>query len=512
MGFQTIELKVPAGYSEEQLRSRIGKVLSIKDFSFHIENKSLDARNKPNVYWQLKVGVSSSEIKGGVMPAVKALEIPVKKRKFPVVVVGSGPAGFFSAYVLQKAGFSVTLVERGSEVKTRSHAVAHFERTGFFDRKNNYAFGEGGAGTFSDGKLTSRSKHISVEKQFIISSYIKAGAPAEIEYLAYPHLGTDNLRKIVRNLRMFFEDLGGKIMFETMLEDIVVKDSEVTTAMTSAGNLDCGALFIAPGHSAFETYRMLMRRGVPFRTKNFALGSRMEHPQEIINQAQWGQKQLPGVKAAEYRLTSQADGIHPVFSFCMCPGGIVVPAAACEETNIVNGMSYYRRNGSFANAACVAGLHPGELAGKEVTPLEALELLEYLERAFFRHTGDYSAPACSITDFLDNQLRQNSFESSYPLGLLPSPLWELLPQVIVKSMQAGLTDFIRKIKGFEKGNLLGLESKTSSPVQVLRQPSGKCEGFENLYIMGEGSGYAGGIISSAADGIKTAMNFIKGTT
>jgi uncharacterized protein len=509
MGFQSIQLKMPAGYSEEQLRSSIDKILRVKKFTFQIENKSLDARNKPNVYWQLKIGVSSSELKEGSAPAVKSLEIPVKKRKFPVVVVGSGPAGFFSAYVLQQAGFSVTLVERGSEVKTRSHAVAHFERTGFFDRKNNYAFGEGGAGTFSDGKLTSRSKHISIEKQFIISSYLKAGAPAEIEYLAYPHLGTDNLRKIVRNLRMLFEDIGGKFMFETMLDDIVVKDSKVTTAVTSAGNLECGALFIAPGHSSFETYRMLMHRGVQFRTKNFALGSRMEHPQEIINQAQWGHKQLPGVKAAEYRLTSQADGNHPVFSFCMCPGGIVVPAAAYHDTNIVNGMSFYRRNGRFANAACVAGVHPGELAGKEVTPVEALALVENLERAFFRYTGDYRAPACSINDFLKSHLRQTAFESSYPLGLLPSPLWEMLPPAIVKSMQAGLADFIRKIKGFETGNLLGLESKTSSPVQVLRQPSGKCEGFENLYIMGEGSGYAGGIISSAADGIRSAMNFLQ---
>jgi uncharacterized protein len=511
MGFQSIHLKMPAGYSEEQLRSRVGKILRIRNFSFQIENKSLDARNKPNVHWQLKVGVSSPEIKEGEAPVAGSLEIPYKKRKFPVVVVGSGPAGFFSAYVLQKAGFSVTLVERGSEVKTRSHAVAHFERTGFFDRKNNYAFGEGGAGTFSDGKLTSRSKHISAEKGFIISSYIKAGAPAEIEYLAYPHLGTDNLRKIVWNLRMFFEDMGGKFMFDTMLEDIVVKDSKVTTAVTSAGDLNCGALFIAPGHSAYETYRMLMRRGVPFRTKNFALGSRMEHPQEIINLAQWGHKQLPGVKAAEYRLTSQADGNHPVFSFCMCPGGIVVPAAAYQDTNIVNGMSFYRRNGHFANAACVAGVHPGELAGREVSPLEALELVEKLERSFFTYTGDYRAPACSISDFLNKSLRKSSFETSYPLGLLPSPLWEMLPPGIVKSMQAGLTDFIRKIRGFENGNLLGLESKTSSPVQVLRQPSGKCEGFENLYIMGEGSGYAGGIISSAADGIKTAMNFIEGT-
>jgi uncharacterized protein len=187
---------------------------------------------------------------------------------------------------------------------------------------------------------------------------------------------------------------------------------------------------------------------------------------------------------------------------------MVVPAAAYPETNIVNGMSYYRRNGRFANAACVAGVHPDKLAGKTVSPLEALEWVEQMERTFYEHTGNYRAPASSIAGFLKNQNKQSSFESSYPLGLVAAPLWELLPETVVKSMQAGLVDFIRKIKGFETGNLLGLESKTSSPVQVLRQPNGRCEGFENLFIVGEGSGYAGGIISSGADGIKAAMGFV----
>jgi uncharacterized FAD-dependent dehydrogenase len=172
-------------------------------------------------------------------------------------------------------------------------------------------------------------------------------------------------------------------------------------------------------------------------------------------------------------------------------------------------MSFYQRNGPFANAACVAGIHPDELAGKTVSPLEALEWVEEMEKIFYRHTGNYHAPACSIAGFLKNQNQQSSFESSYPLGLVAAPLWELLPETIVKSMQAGLADFIRKIKGFETGNLLGLESKTSSPVQVLRQTNGQCEGFENLFIVGEGSGYAGGIISSAADGIKAAMELVR---
>ncbi|HRX12750.1 MAG TPA: hypothetical protein P5210_13910, partial [Draconibacterium sp.] len=274
------------------------------------------------------------------------------------------------------------------------------------------------------------------------------------------------------------------------------------------GSFPTDALFIAPGHSATETYKMLIRRGVPFRTKNFAIGSRMEHRQEIINQAQWGNVKLPGVKAAEYRLTSPADGKHPVFSFCMCPGGIVVPAAAYENTNIVNGMSFYSRSGNFANAACVAGIHPDELAGKTVSPIEALENLQKLEEKFYQFTGSYSGPACRITDFLKQRNKESTMESSYPLGLTWAPLWELLPKTVASSMQVGLTDFIRKMRGFENGNLIGLESKTSSPVQVVREKNGLVEGFENLYLIGEGSGFAGGIISSAADGVKAAMGLV----
>jgi uncharacterized FAD-dependent dehydrogenase len=508
MGFKTVTLKLPTDFTSEQLRRSIAKDLHITAFTFQIENKSLDARKKSNIFWLVKVAVSSPEIKDGEPLISEALKIPYKKRDKQIVVVGSGPAGFFCAFVLQKAGFNVTLIERGSEVEKRGKSITNFERTGNFDSQNNYAFGEGGAGTFSDGKLTSRSKRISKEKHFILSSYVEAGAPEEITYMAHPHLGTDNLKKIVRNLRVEFENIGGKILFETILQDVIVKNSKATEAISSQDNLLCDALFIAPGHSAYETYKMLIRRGVPFRTKNFAIGSRMEHRQEIINQAQWGYKKLPGVKAAEYRLTSPADGKHQVFSFCMCPGGIIVPAAAYANTNIVNGMSFYRRGGNFANAACVAGIHPDELAGKTVSPLEALDNLKNLEKKFYQFSNSYEAPASSISDFLKQRSKNNNLDSSFPLGLKPAPLWELLPKPVVQSMQIGLRDFIRKMKGFETGNLLGLESKTSSPIQVIREKNGLVENFENLYMIGEGSGYAGGIISSAADGIRSAMSLI----
>jgi len=465
MGTTKCTLKLPTDYSEGLLRKKISKQLRITEFSIQLENKSLDARNKRNIHWLVRVSVNSPELKEEAKEEASKLEIPNKKREEKAVVVGSGPAGFFAAFCLQQAGFQTTLIERGTEVKKRTKGIQTFEKRGEFNPISNYAFGEGGAGTFSDGKLTSRSKHISKEKQFILSSYIQAGAPNEIAYMTHPHLGTDNLRKIVKNLRIQFEELGGTVLFETLLEDLRIENGVVKKAVTSNGILDADVFFIAPGHSAYETYRMLMTRGIPFRTKNFAIGSRMEHPQEIINRAQWGTNKLAGVKAAEYRLTSNGDGNHRVYSFCMCPGGIVVPAAAYEHTNIVNGMSYYKRNGTFANAACVAGIHPNELTGNEVSPLEALDFVESLEKKFYDYANGYTAPYCTVNDFINQKEPSGKINSSYPLGLKPAPLWELLPPKVSSAMRQGLKDFSRKMKGFETGNLLGLESKTSSPVQ-----------------------------------------------
>ena len=509
MGYKEVDLKVPTAYNDEQLRQSIEKKLGIKQFSFQIISKSLDARNKRKIHWFLRIGVSSPYIKEGEDKTEKSLQIHYKKRNKKVIVTGSGPAGFFSAYAMQMAGFDVTLIERGSELDKRTEGIKQFEKNGIFNPQGNYAFGEGGAGTFSDGKLTSRTKRISKEKAFITSEYINAGAPEEIAYLAYPHLGTDNLKLIVKNLRDEFRKLGGTFLFETQLNDIKVLGETVKEANTSSAILKGDYFLVAPGHSAYETYRLLMKRGVPFRTKNFAIGSRAEHKQVLINKAQWGTSRLAGVKAAEYRLTSPADGKHQVYSFCMCPGGMVVPSTAYANSNIVNGMSYFSRNSPFANAACVAGIHPDELSGKKVSAEEALGVLQGLEESFYAFTNGYTAPACTIRDFIDRKLQSTITETSYPLGIVEAPLWDLLPDIVVKAMQAGLKDFSRKLKGYEEGILLGLESKTSSPIQVIRDENGLTDGFSNLFIIGEGSGYAGGIMSSAADGLKVAMKIIE---
>jgi uncharacterized protein len=508
MGYKEISLKMPTDYSSGQIEKKIEKKLKIRDFSWQTENKSLDARKKTDIHWLLRIAISSKEIKEGKAPEIENLFIPYKKTNKKAVVVGSGPAGFFAALVLQQAGIQTTLLERGPDVAQRTKDIDGLEKKSKFTSNSNYAFGEGGAGTFSDGKLTSRSKHISKEKRFIISSYIDAGAPKEIAYMAHPHVGSDNLKIIVKNLRERFIELGGTILFDTMLEDLTTKNGSINTATTTAWELEADYFILATGHSAFETYRMLLRLGVSFQHKNFAIGSRLEHPQEIINQAQWGHKRLPGVKAAEYRLTSKNTGKFPVFTFCMCPGGTVVPAAAYQNTNIVNGMSLYNRDNKFANAACVAGMNLPTLLGKDLSPLEALDWLGELEESFFQYSNSYQAPYCSIKDFLTESGPSRITESSYPLELKPAPLWEILPKGIAFSIKNGLKEFCQKVKGFDSGIMMGLESKTSAPIQVLRDKSARCDGFKNLYMVGEGSGHSGGIISSGADGIKAAMQII----
>jgi len=508
MGYREISLKLPTDYTEDQLRERIEKKLKIKEFSYQIERKSLDARQRSAIYWQVLVSVSSKEMRGAASATLPPLNIPYRKRKEKVIVVGSGPAGFFCAYVLQKAGFNTTLIERGQDVKKRAEGIGEFEKTGLFNSVSNYAFGEGGAGTFSDGKLTSRSKHIAQERKFILSAYINAGAPEEIEYMAHPHLGSDNLKRIVKRLRAGLLHAGGRILFETMLEDLKIENKRVREAVTSSGGIEADEIVIAPGLAAYETYRMLIKRGVKFRTKGFAIGCRVEHSQEIINSAQWGQKSLPGVKAAEYRLTSKGDGNLPVYTFCMCPGGSIVPSSAYKNANIVNGMSLYNRDGKFANAACIAGIDLDKLNGRETPPLEALGWLGSLEERFYEYSDGFKAPFCSIKDFIKRDSKSSIVESSYPLGLKPTALWDLLPTEVSGSIREALKDFSRKIKGFETGIIMGLDSKSSSPIQVIRGENYLSTGFENLYVTGEGSGYSGGIISSGADGIKAAMAII----
>ncbi len=508
MGRKEIDIKLPCGYEEKDLADALRSQVKLKDYTYRIVKKSLDSRRKDRIHWSIRIELESPSLKDqGNMPrpAAPLAPDPRQGKGKKIVVVGSGPAGIFPALFLQLSGCSVTLLERGTAVEQRQKDIEKLDQQGIFTDNSNYSFGEGGAGTFSDGKLTSRSKHSKKEKQYIMEEFVRQGAPEEILYLTHPHIGSDNLIRIAGNMRRSFQEAGGTILFGTVMTDLEMERGRIRAVLTESERFPCDAALLATGHSAYDSYRMLMARKIPFRTKNFALGCRMEHPQELINRIQWGCPSLPGVKAAEYRLTSDR-GDLPVYTFCMCPGGKIVPAPSYRDQNIVNGMSYYRRDGEFANAAIVAGLSLPELLNREISPEDSLNWLKDLENSFYQVSSGYRAPAMKISDFITGRPDSPLTASSYEPGLIQADLTALLPREIGKSLQEGLKDLARRLPGFEQGQILGLESKTSSPVQVIRDKmTGLVETTENLYFCGEASGYAGGIISSASDGLRSAQ-------
>ncbi len=507
MGNKIVELILPLEYNNHHLKNQIRKKLSIDDFTFSMVKQSLDGRNRNNIYWKIRVLVTSDSIKDFQVEENDELIIPIVEEKKTVVVVGTGPAGIYCALVLQSAGFKVKIIELGPEVLERTKKVRDFEKTGILDERANYAFGEGGAGTYSDGKLTSRTKTIDRERKYILKKYVEYGAPEEIVYLGKPHIGSNILTKIVKNMRNDFISKGGEIVFDNKLLNFKSKNGIVESIDTEKGMIDADYYVFAMGHSSIDTYKMLMQNNVKFRTKAFAIGSRVEHYQEFINQAKWAVPKLAGVKAAEYALTHNDDKNFSCYSFCMCPGGMVVPAAYRKGVNIVNGMSNYKRNYPFANSAIVAGFGIDEILRREIEPVEALDWVVALEEKFYEFSNSYNAPAVLVSDFLNDKQTTSFGETSYPFELLTADLKSMLPVKIVESMKEGLKDFSKKMRGFENGVLIGLESKTSSPVQLIRDGM-KCAGFENLYLAGEGTGLSGGIISSAADGIKVAFDII----
>lgn len=512
MGNTSVNLKIPVGTTQAEWEEQVRKKLSVKNANITILKKSLDARRKGNICWQLQLLVLSEEIKGEAYTPENDRRLEeallqykntrtAKNKK--VLVAGSGPAGLFSAMALNEAGYQVKWIEKGLPVEERKQSIDSFEAGGDFPTQGNYAIGEGGAGTFSDGKLTSRSKRISREKEYILQKYLEAGAPEEIAYLTHPHLGSDRLFHMTREMRNTLQKQGVEICFQTELEDLGMgKNGRVEKALINGKEEEFHAYILAPGHSQYSTYRMLINQGIAFRPKIFALGFRAEHRQEWINRAQWGCDHLTGVKAAEYRLTASSDKSHRVYSFCMCPGGYIVPAAPTADVNLVNGMSLYQRDNAFANAAVLCSFHPSEYLGDDCGADAVLDWLEELERSFKLPGRNYAAPACSIRDFTREKLSGNLAESSYPLGLESSELWKMLPSQVIEALQEGLQEFSRKLQGYDRGMLVGLESKSSAPIQVVRSDNGSVEGVDNFYLAGEGSGWAGGIISSAADGLR----------
>ena len=505
MGYAEYKIRIAVSEGDGGLKKAIAQVSGLTEFSFAIINKSLDARKKYRIEWEYRVAVTSPGLKGGHSPQPPGLVHESVGGSARIGVIGSGPAGIFAAAYLARSGFKVTVFERGGRVEDRRSAIASFEGGGGFPTGSNYAFGEGGAGTFSDGKLSSRSKGINAEQNYIFAAFISAGAPPEIAYMTHPHLGSDTLFSMTRRMRETLTEEGVEFRFDTEVKDLLVKGDSVRALVTDDGVHEVDHALFACGHSAYETYRMLMDRGVSFQPKNFAIGFRAEHEQRIINRAQWGQDALTGVKAAEYRLTAQAEGGIGVYSFCMCPGGTIVPASAYPGAAVVNGKSDYARDGRWANSAVVAGLSLPALLGREVSAKEALDWLDALERRYYDFSGGYRAPAMSVRDFLSGGSGASPRPSSYPLGLVAADLGELLPPGLVTPLRTGLRAFCAKLRGYDEGQLLGLESKTSSAIQALRHPESLNSGYANLYVAGEGSGWSGGIVSSAADGLRVAQ-------
>lgn len=428
-------------------------------------------------------------------------------------VVGSGPCGIACAIALAEKGYRVVLHERGADLRERSRLARHIVKEGTLDPETNFLFGEGGAGTFTDGKLTTRTRGRLVEQALRL--WVECGEEPSIQWRSKPHLGTDRMRVLVAALRRRLEAAGGEVRFLSRLEDIEVREGKLVAAVFSGRREAVDGLVLAIGHSARDTWTMLHGRGVPFEAKEFAVGVRIEHPQSLIDRCQYGPRVDPRtLGAAEYTLSSPRTPDGPgAHSFCMCPGGEILPTTTTTDELATNGMSFRARAGRFANSGMVVPVGGAELEawaraeGIGLGVWNGVELQRSIERAAARAGGPgFRAPAQRAVDFLEGRESRDLPETSYARGLVPVELHALFPEFLGRAMERALLDFQRKIPGFaEKGLMVAPETRTSSPVRIPRDEATLAiRGFEGLYALGEGAGWSGGIVTSAADGLRLA--------
>lgn len=428
------------------------------------------------------------------------------------IIAGFGPAGMFCALTLCRCGYQPIILERGHDIDARHSDVETFWKSGILDAISNVQFGEGGAGTFSDGKLTTRIHDSKISQ--VLDDFIEAGAPAEIRYLHKPHIGTDILRTVVKNIRQKIISLGGRIYFSSQMTDLQLTGSSLkTVTVNNKDQFPCSTLFLGIGHSARDTYEMLYKKGVEMQAKPFAVGVRIEHPQALINEAQYGQDaDDPRLPTADYMLTFQnRDKGLSCYSFCMCPGGKVVAAASEKDRLTTNGMSCYARDSGIANSALLSPVTPADFGDGVLAGIEFQRRYENL--AFINGGKNYFAPVQTVGDFLTHTHGSDNFlvSPTYQPGIALADLHDCLPDRIALSLEMALPQFDRKIHGFADKNavMTGLEMRSSAPCRILRSRETFVSlNVNGLYPIGEGAGYAGGIISSAVDGINAALSYV----
>ena len=513
------QVAMPVSHSDADLEQKIRKLLHMPagPLTYEIERRSLDARNpREKIFrYTLDVTVSGEKKILNKVHNKNIMSINKKRYHFPEsgreplnhrpVIVGSGPAGLFCGWYLAHAGYRPLILERGQKASKRKKTVEQFWQDGKLSPDSNVQFGEGGAGTFSDGKLNTLVKDPFGRNKEVLRRFVKAGAPKEILFEQKPHLGTDLLIHIVETLRRQIEAMGGEFRFETQVTDIRTEDGRLKSLILNhEEELTAEAAVFAVGHSARDTFDMLLHREVPMEPKAFAVGLRIEHPQELINLALYHEKENPYLGAASYKVTHQTASGRGVYSFCMCPGGYVVNASSEPGFLAVNGMSYQARDGRNANSALIVTVKPEDFPKEG--PLGGVAFQRMLEKAAYE-AGEGRIPVQTFADYCLGKKSENlgEIQPSMKGGWKLANVRKILPKVLGDAIEEGIWEFDKRIPGFARGDALlsAVESRTSSPVRILRDENLQ-SAVQGLYPCGEGAGYAGGITSAAMDGIKTA--------
>ena len=509
-----IRLRPDQAADSEEIRRVAARSLGLKperSNDVRIARRSIDAR-KRDIVINLTVAVATGD-DHSALPPFKPVEFRKVRDDAPqVVIVGAGPAGLFAALRAIESGMRPVLLERGRDVDSRRIDIANLSRSGQVDGESNYCFGEGGAGTFSDGKLFTRSKKRG-DNDAVMQLLVQFGAREDILCDAHPHIGSDRLPAIIKNIREEIRRCGGEVRFGSRVDSLIISGEEERVCkgvVLSDGTEIHGPVILAIGHSARDTVRRLYAQGVDMEAKGFAMGVRLEHPSALIDRLQYHSQDGRGefLPAAEYNFVTQADG-RGVYSFCMCPGGVVVPAMSAPGQSVVNGMSASARSGRWSNSGMVVEIRPGDFPEYSAEGVfELMKVQEELEKRFFHAAGDtLRAPAQRMYDFVNGRISGSLPTSSYAPGLVSARVDQILPPHISERLKAGFKDFGRKSRGFltNEATVIGLESRTSSPVRIPRDRQTLCHiGISGLYPAGEGAGYAGGIVSAAVDGRRCA--------